>query len=107
MIIVDKHTYRHKNVSNLSTSRAGQAKSSCRTDQPAPHVQGNSYHASLVPRLHCPAFFAKNAGQWSLGTAKNAGQWSLGTAKNAGQWSLGTAKKHWEVEPGNEAIPCK
>ena len=23
---------------------------------------------NLVPRLHCPAFFAKNTGQWSLGT---------------------------------------
>ena len=31
-------------------------------------------HVSLVPRLHCPAFFAlwKNAGQWSLGTRLGA-----------------------------------
>ena len=42
----------------------------------------NSCVCSLVPRLHCPAFFAlwKNTGcQYFSKVQKNAGQWSLGT----------------------------
>ena len=68
---------------------------------------------SLVPRLHCPAFFVlwKNPARvfpkckkrWAVGPGDEA---TLGSGARergyAGQWGPGT-RLCWAVEPGNEA----